>query len=137
MELGYRESTESWAAVMRGLADRGMKAPLLAVGDGALGLWAAIREVFPDTAHQEVLEPQGDQRDRQAAQAAPGRGAATAPGHLGCAHEGRSRAAARQHRDLVVRRGPGRCRGHAAAGLGRSRGLLRLPRRASSPPAHQ
>ncbi len=52
MELGYRESTESWAAVMRGLADRGMKAPLLAVGDGALGLWAAIREVFPDTAHQ-------------------------------------------------------------------------------------
>jgi transposase-like protein len=52
MELGYRESTESWAAVMRGLADRGMKAPLLAVGDGALGLWAAIREVFPSTAHQ-------------------------------------------------------------------------------------
>ena len=37
MELGYRESTESWAAVMRGLADRGMKAPLLAVGDGAPG----------------------------------------------------------------------------------------------------
>ena len=39
MELGYRESTESWAYVLRGLRERGMSAPLLAVGDGALGLW--------------------------------------------------------------------------------------------------
>ena len=38
MELGYRESAESWAGVMRGLRDHGMDAPLLAVGDGALGL---------------------------------------------------------------------------------------------------
>ena len=35
MELGYRESTESWAYVLRGLRERGMSAPLLAVGDGA------------------------------------------------------------------------------------------------------
>ena len=52
MELGYRESTESWAGVLRSLRDRGMEAPLLAIGDGALGLWAALDEVFPTTAHQ-------------------------------------------------------------------------------------
>jgi transposase-like protein len=52
MELGYRESTESWAGVLRGLRERGLAAPLLAIGDGALGLWAGLTEVFPDTAHQ-------------------------------------------------------------------------------------
>jgi putative transposase len=52
MELGYRESTASWAAVLRDLRDRGLFAPLAAVGDGALGLWAALDEVFPPTAHQ-------------------------------------------------------------------------------------
>src|SRR5680860_1110375 len=43
---GYRESTESWADLLRGLRDRGLRAPCLAVGDGALGFWAAIRDVF-------------------------------------------------------------------------------------------
>lgn len=52
MELGYRESTESWSGVLRSLRDRGMEAPLLAVGDGALGLWSALDEVFPTTAYQ-------------------------------------------------------------------------------------
>jgi putative transposase len=52
LELGYRESTESWAGVLRSLRDRGLAAPLAAIGDGALGLWAALREVFPRTAHQ-------------------------------------------------------------------------------------
>lgn len=53
MGLGYRESTESWAGVLRDLRERGLDSPpLLAVGDGALGLWAALREVFPSTAHQ-------------------------------------------------------------------------------------
>ncbi len=52
MALGYRESTESWASVLRDLRDRGLLAPLVAVGDGALGLWAALHEVFPPTAHQ-------------------------------------------------------------------------------------
>jgi len=49
---GHRESTESWADVLRGLKRRGMTAPVLAVGDGALGFWGAISEVFPETAHQ-------------------------------------------------------------------------------------
>jgi transposase-like protein len=49
---GERESTQSWAEVLRGLRRRGMRAPVLAVGDGALGLWAALRDVFPETRHQ-------------------------------------------------------------------------------------
>jgi len=49
---GYRESTESWADVLRDLKRRGMRAPALAVGDGALGFWGALREVFPATRAQ-------------------------------------------------------------------------------------
>jgi hypothetical protein len=46
------ESIESWADVLRDLKRRGMRAPVLAVGDGALGMWAALREVFPATRAQ-------------------------------------------------------------------------------------
>jgi putative transposase len=46
---GPRESTESWADVLRDLRRRGMRAPAVAVGDGALGFWAALRDVFPET----------------------------------------------------------------------------------------
>jgi len=49
---GYRESTESWAELLRDCRRRGMRAPVLATGDGALGFWAAIRDVFPETRHQ-------------------------------------------------------------------------------------
>jgi putative transposase len=49
---GERESTDSWAEVLRDLRRRGMRAPVVAVGDGALGLWAALRDVFPAT-HQQ------------------------------------------------------------------------------------
>jgi transposase-like protein len=49
---GYRESTDSWAAVLRDLRHRGMTAPVIAVGDGALGFWGALREVFPETKEQ-------------------------------------------------------------------------------------
>jgi transposase-like protein len=49
---GLRESTESWAELLRDLRRRGMQAPVLAVGDGALGLWAALRDVFPATRTQ-------------------------------------------------------------------------------------
>lgn len=40
---GYRESQDSWLVVLRSLIDRGMTAPMLAIGDGALGFWAALR----------------------------------------------------------------------------------------------
>jgi putative transposase len=49
---GYRESTDSWAEVLRGLRDRGLGAPVVAVGDGALGFWGALRDVFPATREQ-------------------------------------------------------------------------------------
>ena len=50
---GYRESTDSWADVLRDLRSRGMRAPVLAVGDGALGFWAALRDVWPETKTQK------------------------------------------------------------------------------------
>ncbi len=49
---GFRESAESWADLLREGKRRGMAAPVLAIGDGALGFWKAIREVFPDTREQ-------------------------------------------------------------------------------------
>ena len=49
---GEREATEAWAELLRDLRRRGMRAPVVAVGDGALGLWAALGEVFPATRHQ-------------------------------------------------------------------------------------
>ncbi|MPZ60230.1 MAG: IS256 family transposase [Propionibacteriales bacterium] len=49
---GFRESSESWADLLRSCKRRGMRAPVLAVGDGALGFWKAVREVFPDTKEQ-------------------------------------------------------------------------------------
>ncbi|WP_280510043.1 IS256 family transposase, partial [Nocardia farcinica] len=49
---GYRESTDSWADLLRDCRRRGMRAPVLAVGDGALGFWSALREVFPETREQ-------------------------------------------------------------------------------------
>jgi putative transposase len=52
MDEVYRESGESWAALLRDCARRGMRAPVLAVGDGALGFWNGLREVFPGTAEQ-------------------------------------------------------------------------------------
>ncbi|MDQ4001683.1 MAG: IS256 family transposase [Actinomycetota bacterium] len=52
LQDGYRESEESWAELLRDLKKRGMRAPVLAVGDGALGFWGAVRDVFPETCHQ-------------------------------------------------------------------------------------
>jgi putative transposase len=49
---GERESTDSWAELLRDLRRRGMRAPMVMVGDGALGLWRALRDVFPTTRHQ-------------------------------------------------------------------------------------
>jgi putative transposase len=49
---GYRESTESWLDLLRDLKTRGMRAPCVAVGDGALGFWKAVGEVWPETREQ-------------------------------------------------------------------------------------
>ena len=52
VEDGYRESTESWASVMRDLKTRGLNEPKLVIGDGALGTWAALTDVFPGARRQ-------------------------------------------------------------------------------------
>jgi len=52
LEDGHRESAESWADLLRSCKRRGMQAPVLVAGDGALGFWAAVREVFPQTREQ-------------------------------------------------------------------------------------
>ncbi|MBN6050729.1 IS256 family transposase [Nonomuraea sp. RK-328] len=49
---GYRESSESWADLLRDAKRRGMRAPVLAIGDGALGFWSALRDVFPQSKEQ-------------------------------------------------------------------------------------
>ncbi|MGW4095024.1 IS256 family transposase [Nocardia sp. NPDC004750] len=49
---GLRESTESWADLLRDCRRRGMRDPKLVVGDGAMGLWKALAEVFPSARHQ-------------------------------------------------------------------------------------
>jgi len=52
LEPGYRESKESWAEVLRQLRARGVKSARLFVGDGNLGLWAAVGEVYPESQEQ-------------------------------------------------------------------------------------
>jgi len=52
LEPGNAESTDAWAELLRDCRRRGMRAPVVMVGDGALGLWRALREVFPATRAQ-------------------------------------------------------------------------------------
>jgi transposase-like protein len=52
LEVGHRESKESWAELLRQLKKRGVKTARLFVGDGHLGLWAAIGEIYPEVAEQ-------------------------------------------------------------------------------------
>lgn len=52
VESGYRESTESWAALLRDLKARGLRAPRLLVADGHLGIWGAVGTVFPMVSEQ-------------------------------------------------------------------------------------
>jgi putative transposase len=47
VEPGYRESTESWGGALRDLKERGMNSPRLVVGDGHLGIWGALRNIYP------------------------------------------------------------------------------------------
>jgi transposase-like protein len=60
LEEGYRESKESWLEVLRHLRDRGMPAPVHAVGDGALGFWTAVAEVWSHTKYQRWFHKMGN-----------------------------------------------------------------------------
>ena len=134
---GYRESTESWADLLRDCARRGMRAPVLAVGDGALGFWNALREVFPADQGAALLVPQDGQCPGRAAEVRAPRGEEGPGGDL----ERRGQAA-RPGRGQGVR---GRLRGQVPQGRREDHrrprgaaGVLRLPGRALGPPAdHQ
>ena len=52
VETGYRESIESWAALLRDLKARGMNCPRLVIGDGHLGIWGALAQVYPESREQ-------------------------------------------------------------------------------------
>ena len=52
VESGHRESVESWSTILRDLKSRRLNCPRLAVGDGHLGIWGALANVFPDTREQ-------------------------------------------------------------------------------------
>jgi transposase-like protein len=52
IEDGVREATQSWREVLLNLKSHGMNAPQLAIGDGAMGFWAALEEIYPETRHQ-------------------------------------------------------------------------------------
>jgi len=52
VEDGYRESADSWKSLLRNLKRRGMRPPMVAIGDGALGFWSAVRSVWPETREQ-------------------------------------------------------------------------------------
>jgi hypothetical protein len=130
---GYREATESWADLLRDCKRRGMRAPVLAVGDGALGFWGALREAFPDTREQRCwfhkimclprcrIQRIGVRRRRSQKSGTPRtsstrwtrlRGSRPPTGEV-------PQGGRQDHR---------RCRGAA--------GVLRLPGRALDPPAH-
>ncbi|ARU01765.1 IS256 family transposase [Yoonia vestfoldensis] len=55
-QLWVRESTQSWREVLLSLKDRGMNAPKLAIGDGAMGFWAALEEVYPTSRQQRCWQ---------------------------------------------------------------------------------
>jgi transposase-like protein len=52
LKPGHRESTEGWSEVLRDLKARGLSCPRLVIGDGHLGIWAALRNVFPEAGEQ-------------------------------------------------------------------------------------
>jgi transposase-like protein len=74
VEAGHRESTESWAAILRDLKGRGLEAPKLVVGDGALGIWGGLANVYPESKEQRcwnhriinILDKLSKKQQRQA-----------------------------------------------------------------------
>ena len=56
IEDGVRESTQSWREVLLSLKGRGMNTPKLAIGDGAMGFWAALEEIYPETRQQRCWQ---------------------------------------------------------------------------------
>jgi transposase-like protein len=132
---GYRESGESWADLLRYAARRGMRAPVLAVGDGALGFWAALREVFPVTREQRCwFHKIGNVLAALPRSAHPGAKKALAQiwNAEDRQHAPRRRPGVRDRLRSQVRRGHREDHRRSR----RAARVLRLPRRALDPPAH-
>ena len=131
---GYRESAESWADLLRDCARRGMRAPVLAVGDGALGFWNGLRRCFPRPGRAAAGSTRRPTCWLPAEVRAPGR------------EEGPGGDLGRRRQAACPRRGEGlRCRlrrevpqGHGEdhRRYGGAAGVLRLPVRALGAPAH-
>jgi putative transposase len=130
---GHRESTESWADLLRDCKRRGMRAPVLAVGDGALGFWAALREVFPATREQRCWVHRAANVLNCLPTSAQPAARAGAGGDPRCGgprpRRGRHRPVPRAVRCEVPEGGCEDRRRPAGAA-----GVLRLPRRALDPP---
>jgi len=132
---GFRESSESWADLLRSCKRRGMRAPVLAVGDGALGFWKALREVFPETKEQKCWWHRMANVLNAPAEVCASRRQGRARGNL--QRRGQS------PRSQIGQGVRGRLRRQMAQGRRqdhrrprRPARLLRLPRRALDPPAH-
>ncbi len=52
VEEGYRENSETWLGILRNLKEKGLKGPILFIGDGSLGFWKAAKEVYPESRWQ-------------------------------------------------------------------------------------
>jgi putative transposase len=79
-----RESTEPWADLLRDCRRRGMRDPDLVIGDGAMGLWKALAEVFPAARHQRCWVRKATRRVRSGPLARDHRSPPGAPGPCGC-----------------------------------------------------
>ena len=89
IEDGVRESTQSWREVLLKLKSRGMNAPELAIGDGAMGFWAALEEVYGGTVEQRCWDAQDDERIDLSAEVGAGQSEAGAACHLAGRDKGR------------------------------------------------
>ena len=89
IEDGVRESTQSWREVLLGMKQRGFTRPAkLAVGDGALGFWAALSEVFPATRNAALLDAQDREPPELPPEVWPGEGQAGTARDLDGRNEG-------------------------------------------------
>ena len=135
VEDGYRESTESWAVVLRELKDRGLDTPKLVTGDGALGAWAALRDVFPEAGEQRCwVHKSANVLDAMPKRLQP-RAKTLLHEMAEAPTEGRRPGRARALPCGVRRQVPQGDR-QARPRLERADGVLRVPRRTLAPPAH-
>ncbi len=131
---GYRESEQNWRELLLDLKARGLQgAPKVAVGDGALGFWAALRKVFSNDARATMLGAQNGQRAEQAPTIGTGQSQGEHPRHLDGRDARRRRKSLRPLHRKVQGEVPRRCRLPGERPR-RAPGLLRLPRGALDPP---